>query len=468
MTEFMEGVCVNANVNPKTIFTGDNLPIMRGMNSESVDLIYLDPPFNSNANYAAPIGSAAAGAEFKDTWTLNDVDAAWLDLIEAKHPALNRVIHAAMTDSDKSYLIYMAVRLLEMYRILKATGSIYLHCDPTMSHYLKLVMDAVFGKKNFRSVITWKRATSTQKGSQHRSLRWGNNIDTLLFYASSLLTSLSPERELTEQEIREKFDRVDENGRRYYDDSAHIWCSPNMGARPNLCYEWRGFVNPHPSGWRLSKERLEEEYQKGNIVIRPDGKLERRKYLEDYKGASYGNLWDDILPASGNERTGYPTQKPVKLLQRIIQASSDKDDIVLDPFCGCATTMVAADRENRNWIGIDISPKAAELVIERIRTDQGMFEDIIARDDIPKRTDLGNVLRYNAPENKTKLYGEQAGNCNGCGEHFQTQHLEIDHIIAESVGGTDHIENLQLLCSHCNRIKGNRGQEYLLSRLNKD
>ena len=146
---------MRVNINSKTIFTGDNLPIMRGMNSESVDLIYLDPPFNSNANYAAPIGSEAAGAEFKDTWTLRDVDIAWLDLIEAKHPALNRVIHAAMTNSDKSYLIYMAVRLLEMRRILKSTGSIYLHCDPTMSHYLKLVMDAVFGKVNFRNEIIW-------------------------------------------------------------------------------------------------------------------------------------------------------------------------------------------------------------------------------------------------------------------------------------------------------------------------
>ena len=125
------------------------------MNSESVDLIYLDPPFNSNANYAVPIGSEAAGAEFKDTWTLNDVDAAWLDLIEAKHLRLNRVIHAAMTNSDKSYLIYMAVRLIEIHRILKDTGSIYLHCDPTMSHYLKLVMDSVFGKVNFRNEIIW-------------------------------------------------------------------------------------------------------------------------------------------------------------------------------------------------------------------------------------------------------------------------------------------------------------------------
>ena len=128
----------------QTIWTGDCLDIMRGMNGESVDLIYLDPPFNSKTNYAAPIGSEAAGAEFKDTWTLQDVDVAWLDLIEAKHPVLSKVIHAAMTSSSKSYLIYMAVRLLEMQRLLKQTGSIYLHCDPTMSHWLKLVMDSIF------------------------------------------------------------------------------------------------------------------------------------------------------------------------------------------------------------------------------------------------------------------------------------------------------------------------------------
>ena len=168
------------NINSKTIFTGDNLPIMRGINSESVDLIYLDPPFNSKANYAAPIGSEAAGAAFKDTWTLSDVDITWLDLIEAKHPALNRVIHAAMTNSDKSYLIYMAVRLLEMKRILKPTGSIYLHCDPTMSHYLKLVMDSIFGKQNFRNEVIWKR-TSTKSLAK----RYAVNTDRILYYIKS-------------------------------------------------------------------------------------------------------------------------------------------------------------------------------------------------------------------------------------------------------------------------------------------
>ena len=156
----------NANWKNQTIWTEDNLPIMRGMNSESVDLIYLDPPFNSNANYAAPIGSKAAGSEFKDTWTLQDVDIAWLDLIEAKYPALNKVIHAATNKSDKSYLIYMAVRLLEMHRILKDTGSIYLHCDPTMSHYLKLVMDSIFGRKNFRNEIIWHYRRWTGKAKR--------------------------------------------------------------------------------------------------------------------------------------------------------------------------------------------------------------------------------------------------------------------------------------------------------------
>ena len=185
-----------------------------------------------------------------------------------------------------------------------------------------------------------------------------------------------------------------------------------------------------------------------------------------------GSVWTDIPSFqkvnNTGENTGYPTQKPLALLDRIIKASSNEGDLVLDPLCGCATTLVAADRLQRDWIGIDLSGKAAELVVERIEADQGLFQEIIARRDIPKRTDLGDIPRYNAPENKTRLYGEQEGYCNGCGEHFQMRNLEVDHIIAETSGGTDHIENLQLLCSHCNRVKGDRGQEYLISRLNKD
>ena len=166
------------NWSNQTIWTGDNLPILRGMNSESVDLIYLDPPFNSKANYAAPIGSKAAGAAFKDTWTLSDVDAEWINLIEAKHPALYRVLLAAMTSSDKSYLAYMAARLLEMRRVLKPTGSIYLHCDPTMSHYLKLVMDAVFGRLKFKNEVVWDYSFRLM----HLPRFFNRKHDVILFY----------------------------------------------------------------------------------------------------------------------------------------------------------------------------------------------------------------------------------------------------------------------------------------------
>ena len=402
------------NIKPKTIFTGDNLPIMRGINSESVDLIYLDPPFNSKTNYAAPIGSKAAGAEFKDTWTLSDVDNAWLDLIETKYPALNRVIHAAMTNSDKSYLIYMAVRLLEMHRILKDTGSIYLHCDPTMSHYLKLVMDTIFGKQHFQNEIIW----CYERGSRRKS-QFGRKHDVIFFYSKT------------------KNYVFDSDAVRIERRKTHMKVETDLEGRT----------------WQVKKDAK-------------SGKVYR--YPTDV-GVLCPDWWIGIQQLNRNEkeRLGYPTQKPLALLDRIIKASSNEGNVVFDPFCGCATTLVAADRLQREWIGIDISAKAAELVVERIRDDQGLFEDIMSRDDIPNRTDLGDIPRYNAPENKTQLYGEQSGDCNGCGTHFQKQHLEVDHIIAKEVGGTDHIENLQLLCSNCNRIKGDRGQEYLISRLNE-
>ena len=444
---------------------------MRGMNSESIDLIYLDPPFNSKQNYAAPIGSKAAGAEFKDTWTLNDVNVAWLDLIEAKHSRLRRVIGAAMTSSDKSYLIYMAVRLLEMKRLLKSSGSIYLHCDPTMSHYLKLVMDSIFGKAMFRNEITWQRHNTVSRGSRFAPKTWGATTDTILFY-SNAQAELRPHRELSTTEVADHFPLIDEEGNRYYDDSSHIYCSPNMKAIPSMCYSWSPpdrpelvFTNPHPSGWRLSKPRMDMEYKKGNIRVKANDKLERRKYIEDYPGKPLGNLWTDCHALKGNERTGYPTQKPVALLERVIQASSKEGDIVFDPFCGCATSLVAADRLQREWVGIDISELAVKLVTQRIRDDQGLFQSINPRSDKPKRTDLGKIELYSSVFNKKALYGEQAGNCNGCGTHFEQQHLEVDHIIARSQGGTDHIENLQLLCGNCNRIKGDRGMEYLMSKI---
>ena len=392
----------------QTMWTGDNLPIMRGMNSESVDLIYLDPPFNSKANYAAPVGSPAAGAEFKDTWTLQDVDIAWLDLIEQKHPRVNRVIGAAMTDSDKSYLIYMAARLLEMHRILKPTGSIYLHCDPTMSHYLKLLMDAVWGRANFRNEIVW---CYTGPGSP--GMKQFNRKHDVLFWFNK----------------------------------GNSWTFNN-------------------SQVRIPHKRLNTN-QRGAMIADPLTAEGRDEYLA--KGKLPETWWPDFSPVGRlkRERTGYPTQKPLALLARIIKASSNEGDMILDPFAGCATACVAANDLNRQWVGIDVSPKAYDLVIRRIQDGGGLFYDIQHRTDVPKRTDLGDIPPYNSKANREALYGMQGGDCAGCGEHFKAVNLTVDHIIARTRGGTDHIDNLQLLCGHCNSVKGDRGMEYLLARLSE-
>ena len=390
-----------------TIWTGDCLEVMRGMNSETVDLIYLDPPFNSNANYAAPIGSAAAGAAFKDTWTLSDVDAEWINLIEQKQPAVHRVLLAAMTNSDKSYLAYMAARLLEMPRLLKPTGSIYLHCDPTMSHYLKLLMDAIFGRSSFRNEIVWgyQRWTGATK-------RFQRMHDTVLFYGRSAQTIFNQ------------------------------------------------LLEPHSP-----KGRKRHGGKNRRTTVSATGRLDQT-YTDDSGMKAMRDVWEiSYLNANARERVGYPTQKPLELLERIIRASSNEGDFVLDPFCGCATTLVAADRLNRQWVGIDLSTKAAELVVKRVETDQGLWKNIVHRTDIPKRTDLGPLRPYNSTANKQQLYGQQGGDCAGCGTHFQPQHMTVDHIIAQSKGGTDHLDNLQLLCAHCNSVKGDRGMDYLASKL---
>lgn len=398
---------MTANWVNQTMWTADNVYILRGMNDKSVDLIYLDPPFNSKTNYAAPIGSKAAGAAFKDTWSLSDIDTEWINLLEKKYPALQRVLLAATTNSDKSYLAYMSVRLLEMKRILKHTGSIYLHCDPTMSHYLKLVMDAIFGKKMFRNEVIWHyRKWSTGKYQFQR------NHDVILFYGN-------------------------EKGGRVF----------------NELYMPRA-------------ESTLKRFGTGKIVSGHDD--EGKRLPSKTEGESEGVRQDDVWPIGrvAPVKRIYLTQKPLKLLQRIIRASSNPGDMVLDPFCGCATACIAAEIEGRQWAGIDISAKAAELVQRRFSDDIGRVTfDGIVRTDIPRRTDLGKLPPYNCRDNQTKLYGEQAGYCAGCDTHFELRHLDVDHIIARSKGGTDHIENLQLLCTSCNRVKGDRGMEYLRVKL---
>lgn len=393
------------NVANRTLFTGDNLDVMRGINSACIDLIYLDPPFNSNADYAAPIGSKAAGAAFKDTWTLDDVDLAWHGQIAEDHPGLYKIIDAAGEchgKSMKAYLIMMGVRMLEMKRLLKPTGSIYLHCDPTASHYLKMILDAVFGRENFRNEIVW---CYTGPGSpkmkqfmrKHDIILWHSNGDKWAFNA----------------------------------DKVRVAHSEKTKANYKKGLEGSGFVG-------------------ADHVIHAKGKVP-----EDW--------WQFAIAARGKEYVGYPTQKPLKLLERIIKASSHEGQMVLDPFCGCATACVAAEHLQREWIGIDLSEKAADLVRHRLADATGIFGRITHRTDIPVRTDVYQMRHYD--NFKNELYGRQEGKCAGCKTLFEFRNLEIDHIIPQARGGQHNEENLQLLCGFCNRTKGDRPMEYLLARL---
>ena len=442
-----------ANWKNRTMWTGDNLDIMRGMNSESVDLIYLDPPFNSKHDYAAPIGSEAAGAEFKDTWTLNDVAVEWHGLIAEENPKLYKVIDATMTKSDKAYIIYMAIRLLEMRRILKSTGSIYLHCDPTMSHYLKLVMDAIIGRKNFRSEIIWKR---TSGHSDSKTL--GSVHDTILYYTKTDNFTYNQQHIQYEKSyVMRRYKHKDPDGRRWMDDNLTAKGLSGGGYE----YEYKG----KKSLWRVSPEKMKELDAENRLYFTSKGGIRIKRYLDEMSGLPINDVWTDIPPVNSRakERVGYPTQKPIAFLDRIVQASSNPNDVVLDPFCGCATACIAAEKNVREWVGIDISPKAVDLVKSRMVKELGMFGQVIHRTDILKRTDIVDFPVYKT--HKHTLYGLQEGRCNGCNLHFPFRNFTIDHIVPQARGGQDHIENLQLLCGACNSMKGTGTMAELLAKL---
>ena len=384
-----------ANFASATIWTGDNLDIMRGMNSACVDLIYLDPPFNSNRTYEAPIGSKAAGASFKDAWTLDDVDVCEHGELADRNPAAYAVIDAARQAHGKgmqSYLVFMAVRLLEMQRILKPAGSIYLHCDPTASHYLKLLMDGIFGKDRFRNEIIWSYRT----GGVSKNY-FARKHDVLFYYSGGSMFNMQTEKAYTKSKNRKP-----------------------------------GLVN----------------YGAGQAMF----------YEDDngiYNLVSMRDVWEiPYLNSQAKERLGYPTQKPLALLDRIIKASSNPGDMVLDPFCGCATALVAANRLGRQWAGIDLSALAIKLVKQRIIEDNSLWAGPVALDTPPRRTDLGDLPNYRT--HRHRLYGEQEGVCVGCDTHFPFRVMDVDHILPRSKGGTDHPDNLQLLCSGCNRSKGGK------------
>ena len=466
----------------RTMWTGDNLDVMRGMNSESVDLIYLDPPFNSNKTYSAPIGSKAAGAKFKDTWTLDDVDLAWHGEIAEQNPAVYAVIDAAGVahgSGMKSYLIMMAVRLLEMHRLLKDTGAIYLHCDPTASHYLKTLMDAIFSAINFRNEIVWART----RGKGLNPTKYVQNCDRLLYYARG-----------NNPVWNQQYDPFEEGyGSGWRKDDLGAWEAENLSGGkaggPAAYLPFNG-VSPAPGrAWapptrdkfpRVAQARLPHDYEQldplrkcealdaAGLIYWPNkkgGKPRYKKYLSSLNGRYVSDLIEKIPPVSAHakERVGYPTQKPLALLDRIIKASSNKGAVVFDPFAGCATACVSAENLSREWIGIDLSPLAATLVKTRLKEAFRLFYDINHRTDIPRRTDLGTLPNYRT--HKHQLFGKQEGHCAGCRTVFPFRNFTVDHIVPQSKGGSDHLDNLQLLCGACNSVKGDRDHAVLIATL---
>jgi len=324
--------------------TQTGMPSMRG----KIDLIYIDPPFDSKADYRTKIHLPATDIEAKPT------------VIE------QHAYSDTWKNGTVSYLEMMIPRLILMRELLSEQGSIYVHIDWHVGHYVKIILDDIFGKENFVNEIIWRRIFGAGKSSQYAQKRFGANTDSIFLYSKTSNYSLSTIKKLNKNEINEKFKFINDNGKRYYDDSAHLFRAPALGARPNLCYEWKGFKNKSIAGWTMCKERLEEEYQKGNVVILSNGKLQRRKYLEDYEGMSLSNLWDDIAPALNKEQIGYQTQKPEKLLKRIIEASCPEGGIVADFFAGSGTTGAVAEKLGRKWIMSDLGKPACMVMRKRL------------------------------------------------------------------------------------------------------
>ena len=428
-----------ANWRNRTLFHGDNLGFLRAMNSESVDLSATDPPFNKGRDFHATPDSLAKGAKFQDRWSWEkDVHQKWIDQITDDYPNLMKAIENVRymhSDGIGAFMCFMAVRLLAMKRVLKPTGSIYLHCDAMASHYLKTIMDAIFGWENFRNEIIWY-----YRNGGGRAKRWLNKKHDIIFWYSKTKKEWTynglelGEKRTQNEGTFQGYYKTDEDGRRY------------------------------------------QEVRANNNVY--------RYYVGDSKNPDDVWLMNIIAQRNKTERTGFPTQKPLELYERIIKASSNKGDIVLDPFAGCATTLVAAEKLQRKWVGIDIWEKAHDIVINRLELTTGLFGNVYYETKPPKRTDTGETdapflrvkQRIREPDgpkwSRTEMYEyliEQYGiHCQECDREFDDKrYLELDHNTPRSDGGLNHISNRILLCSPCNRLKSNRFTLSGLRRENK-
>ena len=355
------------------LYFGDNLDWLSKMESSSVELVYLDPPFNSQATYnllyKSPDGEAAQSQyqAFVDSWRWGPAtDAALVSVIRSGSPAASILtsLNNYMQKSDlMAYLVMMAARLIELRRVMKPTASLYLHCDSSASHYLKILLDAIFGSSAFRNEIIWKRSNAKSLMSR----RLATNHDTILLYSAgdnywdedAAFLPYDP-LDLSEK-TAEKYSQVDQDGRRYQLTSL---INPSQD-RPNLTYEFLGITRV----WRWTKDRMQKAFDDGLVVQTAKGRVPRfKRYLDTQRGVALDDVWTDIPPlnSQAQERLGYPTQKPLALLERIIKLSSKPGDVVLDPFCGCGTAIEAAETLGRRWIGIDITALAIDVVERRL------------------------------------------------------------------------------------------------------
>jgi len=384
------------------LYYRDNLTVLRGcIGDESVDLIYLDPPFNSQSTYNVLFRSTAGEQSraqieaFDDTWHWGDEAELAFDGVinsgSSDAAEMLRAMRGFLKETDMmAYLAMMAVRLVELHRVLKPTGSIYLHCDPTASHYLKILLDAVFGVENYRNEISWRRS-SAHNDTKQGSKKCGNIRDTIFFYSKSDSWTWNPQYTAYSEEYTESMYRfVDgEPGRRYRKgdltaakvggDTRYEWRVrritggewladlENEYLSPKEGWEYTGVLPYGKRIWAYSKENMKQYSLDGRIVYSESGMPNYKRYLDEMAGVALQNDWNDIKLASGSESLGYPTQKPLALLERIITASSQEGDVVLDPFCGCGTTIHAAQKLKREWIGIDITHLAISLIEKRLK-----------------------------------------------------------------------------------------------------
>ena len=459
------------NVANRTLFHGDNLPFLRGINSGSVHLIATDPPFNKNKDFHATPDSLASGAQFQDRWSWrDDIHDDWLIQIQRDEPEVWSVITTAKMvygNDMGAFLCWLGVRLLEMHRILTDDGSLYLHIDDTAQAYAKALLDAIFGCEQFRSEIVWQRTTA-----HNDAKRYGANTDRILFYTKGQEWTWHPQLMPHDDAYKRRFRFEDDDGRQWSDDNLTAKGLTGGGYE----YEYKGTR----SLWRVPLETMKQLDSKGRLHFTKNGGIRRKRYLDETGGRALQALWTDIHPinSQAKERTGYPTQKPLALYERIIKASSNPGEVVLDPFCGCATTPVAAERLGRKWIGMDIWEGSSKIIRKRMRSagfDLGVSPRLPSGRRItiakkpPTRTDEGEVAalvlqtptgrfatRHPAPRSQHwRLLLDVGAFCQGCGRDYSVDPrvLEVDHVSPKSDGGSDAYENLTLLCPPCNKEK---------------